>query len=139
MFSTLPHSNILQLSVDWPNLNLDVLKLSSMQSWKPASDDSEYWLVRYFTMYFKEPCSMALNSQCCKVLVKYGKQCGKYSMSHQLNGRQVAGLFRIRIAYGKIRSIQSECGKRPASLFEKRHWQRCFPVKFAKFLEQLFV
>ena len=44
-------------------------------------------------------------------------------------------------------SQESTCAKvtfliklqaRPATLFKKRSWQRCFPVNFAKFLRTVF-
>ena len=31
------------------------------------------------------------------------------------------------------------CKKRPATLLKERHWCRCFPVNFAKFLRSLFL
>ena len=59
------------------------------------------------------------NYQRCSIKKSVRKNFAKFTGNHHL----CQGLFLNIVA-----------GLRPATLFKKRPWHRCFPVKFAKFL-----
>ena len=74
--------------------------------------------------------------------IHINKSPGNYGLTKEFYGDfwdEIKEMFNVSVTEAKNKAFFYKQGLRPATLYKKRLWHRCFPVNFAKYLRTHFV